>query len=234
MEVYVGTSGWMYDWNELGSFDWYVKYSGLNAVELNASFYRFPFRNQVLSWSRKGRNLRWSIKVHRSITHYRRLSESALSIWKKFYDLFSPLDKYVDFYLFQMPPNFVYKDRNMDKIKKFYEESGLEERFALEIRHHSWFNEAFINWCSKLGLTLVSIDAPIGTWVVNTNGIIYLRIHGREYWYAYDYNREELEELVEKMIKLKPYKIYVFFNNDHWMLSNARLMKQILEEQIRR
>ncbi|MEM4913906.1 MAG: DUF72 domain-containing protein, partial [Desulfurococcaceae archaeon] len=69
MEVYVGTSGWLYDWNEGASLDWYVEESGLNAVELNASFYRFPFRNQVKGWSIKGSTLRWSVKVHRSITH---------------------------------------------------------------------------------------------------------------------------------------------------------------------
>lgn len=230
MEIYVGTSGWMYDWNELGSFDWYVKYSGLNAVELNASFYRFPFRNQILSWSRKGRSLRWSIKVHRSITHYRRLSESAHTIWKKFYNLFNPLDKYVDFYLFQMPPNFIYSDKNLDKIKNFFEYTGLGKRFALEIRHPSWFKESFVNWCSKLGLTLVSIDAPIGTWIVNSNGCVYLRMHGREYWYAHDYSPDELRELANSMIRLKPFKVYVFFNNNHWMLCNARLMKQILEK----
>ncbi|RLF12723.1 MAG: DUF72 domain-containing protein, partial [Thermoprotei archaeon] len=39
MRVYIGTSGWLYDWNLDGSLDWYVKNSGLNAVELNASFY---------------------------------------------------------------------------------------------------------------------------------------------------------------------------------------------------
>ncbi|MEM4061454.1 MAG: DUF72 domain-containing protein, partial [Desulfurococcaceae archaeon] len=29
MEVYVGTSGWLYDWNEGASLDWYVEESGL-------------------------------------------------------------------------------------------------------------------------------------------------------------------------------------------------------------
>jgi len=45
MEFFIGTSGWMYGWNEKQSVDWYVANSGLNAVELNASFY--PFRIQT-------------------------------------------------------------------------------------------------------------------------------------------------------------------------------------------
>ncbi|RLE86352.1 MAG: DUF72 domain-containing protein, partial [Thermoprotei archaeon] len=58
MEIYVGTSGWLYDWNIGGNLEWYVKFSSLNTVELNASFYRFPFRNQVRSWARKGSKLK--------------------------------------------------------------------------------------------------------------------------------------------------------------------------------
>ncbi|MEO0119416.1 MAG: DUF72 domain-containing protein, partial [candidate division WOR-3 bacterium] len=69
MEIYVGTSGWYYDWNLEGTFDWYLKNSKLNAVELNVSFYRFPFPNQVKSWANKGKSLRWAIKVSRIITH---------------------------------------------------------------------------------------------------------------------------------------------------------------------
>jgi uncharacterized protein YecE (DUF72 family) len=38
MEVYVGTSGWAYGWNEGGNLEWFVGNAGLNAVELNASY----------------------------------------------------------------------------------------------------------------------------------------------------------------------------------------------------
>ncbi len=230
MEIYVGTSGWMYDWNEGASFDWYIKYSGLNAIELNASFYRFPFRNQVLGWSRKTKikNIRWSIKVHRSITHFRKLSDKSIDIWNKFKNLFEPLDQFIDFYLFQMPPSFSKTDENIKRVEYFYEKTGLGERFAIEFRHKSWFNESTIKWAEKLGFTIVSIDAPIATWIVKSNRNVYLRLHGKEYWYAHEYSEEELKELAEESIRLKPDKIYVFFNNNHWMLENARKMYNIL------
>ena len=230
VEVYIGTSGWLYDWNEEATFDWYVKYSGLNAVELNASFYRFPFRNQVIGWSRKGSRLRWAVKAHRSITHYRRMRGEALGIWRKFHDLFKPLDKYIDFYLFQLPPNYTCKPEYLERIRSFYEETGLGERFALEFRHDSCFNDEVVKWAFDLGLTLVSIDAPIATWIVRSNSNIYLRMHGREIWYGYDYSVEELHELVKKTLELKPERIYVFFNNNHWMLGNARTMYKLYEE----
>lgn len=106
MDVFVGTSGWYYDWNKKKNFDWFIKNSSLNSVELNASFYRFPFPRQIEVWSTKGTGLRWSIKVHRSITHWRQLSESSLEIWENFRELFEPMDHIIDFYLFQVPPNF--------------------------------------------------------------------------------------------------------------------------------
>ena len=68
-KLYAGTSGWSYPWNPDG-LEWYID-AGLNAVELNSSFYRFPYRNSIASWKRKteGKDFRWSIKVNRSITH---------------------------------------------------------------------------------------------------------------------------------------------------------------------
>jgi len=78
-------------------------------------------------------------------------------------------------------------------------------------------------------LTLVSVDSPIISWVVKSNSNLYLRLHGREEWYAYEYSEEELKELARRMISLNPEKIYVFFNNNHWMLENARVMLSMLK-----
>ncbi len=45
---------------------------------------------------------------------------------------------------------------------------------------------------------------------------------GRSSWYAHDYSYEELVEVARR--------VYVFFNNDHWMLGNARTMLKLLRE----
>ena len=227
--MFVGTSGWMYDWNQGNSFTWYVENSKLNAVELNASFYRFPYPSQVLGWVRRSGRLRWSVKVHRSITHMRKLSGKAVETWRKFSRLFNPLDEHIDFYLFQMPPNFSATDANLDKVASFVKITGLGRRFAIEFRHPSWFKPELSKLISDLGAVYVSIDSPMITWISSSDGIIYLRMHGRTDWYAHDYSRAELEEIVEKTLVHRPKKIYVFFNNDHWMLENARLMLKIMK-----
>ncbi len=229
MKIYVGTSGWQYGWNEDQSLDWYLENSGLNSIELNASFYRFPFPNQVKSWAKKTESLkdfRWSIKVSRLITHVFKFSEKAFQTWKKFEKLFEPLKEKIDFFLFQLPP--ILTPKSAERIEAFYKKTKLEEKFALEWRNLDWFNKSWVTWAKNLGLTLVSIDAPdfenFPREIYCTNGIVYLRMHGRTAWYSHYYTTSELKEIKEKILSVKPSKVYVYFNNNHNMLLNAQQM----------
>ena len=189
MEVRIGVSGWSYAWNPNG-FDWFIRNSGLNTVELNASFYRFPFPNQVKSWVKKTEEmnpeLKWSIKVNRLITHIFKFSKRALVTWKKFEKLFEPLNEFIDFYLFQLPPSVT--PSMAERIESFFKEVKLNERFALEWRNIRWFDDEWVGWARKLGLTLVSVDAPdLPREIFNTNSIVYVRMHGRTFWYFHYY-----------------------------------------------
>jgi len=229
MRVFVGTSGWAYEWNEGRNFQWYAENSGLNAVEINASFYRFPFPSQVKGWAKRTREIRWAVKVNRLITHVFKFNEEARRAWKRFEEIFAPLDKSIDFYLFQLPPNSA--PSMAEKIASFAEFTGLGNRFALEVRNEEWFSSKNLELARKNKITWVSIDAPkFPREIFKTTDFVYLRMHGRESWYSYNYSREELEEIAEKIKKSKPKAAYVFFNNDHDMLNNAREMKKILEK----
>jgi uncharacterized protein YecE (DUF72 family) len=226
MRVFVGTSGWFYSWNPQRSLDWFVASSGLNAVELNASFYRFPFPNQVKSWAAKGRGLRWAVKVSRLVTHIHWLNQEGLTCWDRFFTLFAPLNQLVDFYLFQLPPRMGTEFRG--RVAEFVKKSGLVQRFALECRNEAWFSPETTEWAKDLGITLVSIDAPkFPKEIYNTSGLVYLRMHGRTGWYQHNYTRSELQELVKKIRAAKPQGVYVFFNNDRDMLNNARQMLKL-------
>ncbi|AWR98597.1 DUF72 domain-containing protein [Metallosphaera hakonensis JCM 8857 = DSM 7519] len=217
MEVFVGTSGWTYQWNPKRSLRWYVENSGFNAVELNASFYRFPTEKQVQNWSKV--KLRWAVKVHRMITHVKRLTD--LGVWERFRELFEPLNP--DFFLFQMPPSFKFSEDNLRRVKEFA--SNVGERMAIEFRDPQWYTEDL-----GLDVTVVSIDSPIGVYMVNTSGTVYMRFHGRNQWYFYRYESKELQEVAERILNLspKPERVYMFFNNDLWMLDNGREMMSLL------
>jgi uncharacterized protein YecE (DUF72 family) len=227
MEYFVGTSGWFYSWNPSGTLDWFVGHSGLNAVELNMSFYRYPYPNMVRSWASKGKTLRWAIKVNRLITHTFKFGERAIQLWEKFHKLFLPLEPCIDFYLFQLPPSMTPK--SIPTLEKFITKTGLGKSFALEVRNTKWFEKAFVEWASKLSLTWVSVDSPVFPLdVFNTNGIVYERMHGRTAWYSHYYTNHELKDVAKRIQKADPKKAYVFFNNNHAMLENARRMLQIL------
>ena len=231
MQVYVGTSGWAYFWNPDG-LNWYIKNSGLNAVELNASFYRFPFRNQVLGWAKKSElsGLRWSVKIHNSITHRRMLAESSLPIWERFRDIFSPLDPYIDFYLAQLPPRYRLSEKSLRKLRTFSEATGLGWRLAIEFRNHEWFNKDVLMELKELGVTFVSVDSPEVIYYGRSGPITYLRLHGRSSWYSHYYSHKELEEIAHSLINIDGNAIYAFLNNDHGMLDNGRELLKILQE----
>ena len=224
MEAFIGTSGWYYSWNEGGNLDWYLQNSHLNAVELNASFYRFPYPNQVNSWAKKGGSLRWSVKVHQSVTHRYRFSGGAFEVWERFRRLFTPLDPLIDFYLFQAHPGL----RDTARMLDFAERTGLGERFALELRNRDLLGDE--EACRDLQgkVLLVSVDSPDFPARIFPGDVIYLRLHGRTGWYSHDYSRGELREIASLVKGHHPSRVYAFFNNDHSMLGNARVMRDLL------
>ena len=227
MKVYVGTSGWYYEWNKEKTLDWYVANSGLNAVELNASFYRFPSPNQVKSWAKKGRSLRWVIKVNRLITHRFKFSEKAHETWQRFTNIFSIMNDLIDFFLFQLPPNITSNAK--EKVADFLQRARITEKCALELRHDSWFNGELISWAKSIGLTWVSVDAPKFTKdIIKTTDTVYLRMHGRTDWYRHNYTTSELKEIAVRIVKAKPKNVYVFFNNNHNMVDNAQHLRRIM------
>lgn len=227
MQIHVGTSGWYYEWNPDKTLDWYLEHSGLDAIELNASFYRFPFPNQISAWAKKGRNLKWVVKVNRLITHQHKFSDKTLGVWERFHGLFSPMHKLIDLFLLQLPPSVTPRAR--PRIADFVEKTGMPAKFAFEPRNEQWFTDEHVAWAKELGLTWVSIDAPqLSREIHKTTGTVYVRLHGRTVWYAHNYTSRELWDVGSRILDAHPRKVYVFFNNDHSMLKNAQLMRKIL------
>ncbi|MEM4665744.1 MAG: DUF72 domain-containing protein [Thermofilum sp.] len=231
MEVYVGTSGWNYDWNP-GGLKWYADESGFNAIELNMSFYSFPKPSTVIKWFEEGAKLRWAVKVHRSITHLRRMNEKSLATWKRFREVFKPLEESIDFYLFQLPPQMPFSEEVERRLRLY---AGICEKAAVEPRHASWFNDEVLRFFEELGMVFVTPDSPLFEGlphgkVYNVRGVCYVRMHGRLTWYNYGYLDEELEEVADALIRASPGRAYVFFNNNHDMLSDGRRMLEILRK----
>jgi uncharacterized protein YecE (DUF72 family) len=221
--VYVGTSGWSYDWNVGHTLNWYITESRLNAIELNMSFYRFPYPNMVKSWETKGKQLAWVVKVHRSITHFQKLSKQSVESFQRFKKLFAPMEDLIQYYLFQLPPSFT----DITTLEQFIEKTGTE-KLAIEFRHPTLFTGELIEWGKKHGVLIVSIDAPQLPRTIMSQAVVYERIHGRTGWYSHNYSDHELQEIKKHILTNNPHTVYVFFNNNHRMLENAMRMSRLL------
>ena len=200
---------------------------GFNSVEINASFYRFPAQSWVKTWLTAPEDFSFSIKVHRSITHYTKLKNRSLELWNRFRQPLESLEKKIDFWLFQMPSNYKYKQENLEAIRAFFEKTNLRNKAVIEFRDTSWWKA--VKEIANIGIVFCSVDAPgLPHSLMSTNGAVYLRLHGSKEWYNYIYSEKELDNILSRIKKLKADKKMIYLNNDHGMLQNGRyLLKHV-------
>ena len=236
-KIRIGTSGYSYSWNKAkpNAFEWYIS-QGFNSVEINYSFYRFPPLASIKFWQIKApRDFTFSIKVHRSITHYNRLKKPrSIELWDQFSKIFEPLQNKIDFWLFQMPANFKFKPENLERVRSFFNSDGImhqvvtRKKAVIEFRDSSWWNEPVLKEIERAGIAFCSVDAPrLPNEIITISDAIYLRLHGTKTWYNYLYPEERLKQIVSDMIAMGAQKKAIYLNNDHGMLPNGLfLMKR--------
>ncbi len=187
----------------------------------------------VQSWLKYSivKGIRWSIKVHNRVTHiYRMKIPGALEWFNKLRNTVMPLEEHglVDFYLFQLPPSYTASSENWNRIIVLAEKLDLGWKMAIEWRHESWFRDEWVDKAREHEITVVSVDSPDFMFYARSGPYVYVRMHGRTFWYSHRYSDEELNEVVKKILDLKGSYIYIFFNNDHDMLDNAKRMYELL------
>ena len=241
-KIRIGTSGYSYSWNKAkpDAFEWYIG-QGFNSVEINYSFYRFPQVTSIKLWRAKApKDFTFSIKVHRSVTHYNRLKKPrSIRLWDEFLKNFEPLENKIDFWLFQMPANFKFIPENLERVKSFFNSESImhqiisRKKAVIEFRDSSWWNEPALEEIEKAGIVFCSVDAPsMPNEIITTSDAIYLRLHGTKTWYNYLYPEKRLKEIVSDMLGKQAQKKAIYLNNDHGMLENGLfLMKSFLQKQ---
>ncbi len=225
----MGTSGYSYPWNKgkPTPFAWYLG-QGFETVEINASFYRFPSKTWIRAWEIAPAGFDFAIKVHRSITHFARLQGRALELFEKFRNTLKEIENKISFWLFQMPESFGANEQNLELVKDFFTKISLANKAVIEFREASWWNYA--DRVEKLGAVFCSVDAPdLPRKILSTNGVVYLRLHGRKAWYSWIYTDQELLEIAKKVEEAAAQKKYIFLNNDHGMIPNSKFLIKALE-----
>ena len=186
LKYFLGCSGWSYDgWKgpfypkELDNRYWLSYYSQIfDFVEIDSTFYRIPSKFMVNNWDKRTTdNFRFAVKFPKVITHYKRLKDVKKDI-ERFYDVMEPLYDKILVFLIQLPPSLQIAE-GLDLIKNLQYQLNPSFRYAIEVRHHSWFNELFYNVLKERKYCLVwSQQDIVITPPVVTTDFIYLRLIG--------------------------------------------------------
>jgi uncharacterized protein YecE (DUF72 family) len=227
VRIRVGTSGYSYFWNECkpSPFEWYVQ-QGFNTVEINVSFYRFPVQSWIKTWMHCPEDFDFSVKVHRSITHCMKLRGRAFDLWRRFIEPFKEMEGKITFWLFQFPPGFKPTEKSVCAVTSFFSGVSVGRKAALEFRDGAWWVRE--DMCKDIDAVFCSVDAPtLPRKILNLNDSIYLRLHGRQEWYNYEYSDKEICRLFKEVKMLKAFRKHIYLNNDHDMLPNGKLLLKL-------
>ena len=142
MDVYVGCAKWnrqdlkgFYPRGTKDELSYYA--TQFNSIELNATFYNSPDKQQVETWSGKTpADFRFFPKVPQSVSHYGRL----LNVDEKmtaFCDAIALFEAKLGMSFLQMHDN--YKPKDFDRLAVFVKKFAKAVPLAVEVRNAAWF-----------------------------------------------------------------------------------------------
>jgi uncharacterized protein YecE (DUF72 family) len=147
LEVYVGCAKWnktdLKNFYPRGTKDELTYYSTqFNSIELNATFYGMPTRDQVLTWNKKAsENFKFFPKITNTVSHFKRLKD-VKPVVDEFCNAVSAFDKKLGMVFLQLHDNF--KPKDFDRLEKFVKEFPKGIPLAVEVRNADWFTDVEI------------------------------------------------------------------------------------------
>jgi uncharacterized protein YecE (DUF72 family) len=232
-----------------------------NSIELNGSFYSLQRPESFAHWEAETpQDFIFSIKGSRYITHMLRLRNVEGALANFFAQGLLQFGPKLGPILWQLPPNFSFEQERLELFfallprthkqaaelarshdERLNDRSWFEVgkdaalRHAIEIRHESFVNDAFIRLLRRYGVGLVVADTVAWPLLMDvTAGFVYCRLHGSQELYASGYERKALDIWARRVVtwawggevtdgrkasgrnaaKLKCRDVYVYFDND--------------------
>jgi uncharacterized protein YecE (DUF72 family) len=221
--ILIGTSGWAYDdWRGLfyprdvpkrAWLEFYATQFLTN--EINGSFYRTPSLDAVAAWrDQTPDNFLFAWKASKFITHWKRLTEKCENSIALMDTRLRTLGCKAGPVLFQLPPQFT---ANRERLAIFIRMLPRRRRYALEFRHHSWYDDTILALLRDRDISLCLSDhhdAP-APWEV-TASFVYVRGHGPSGEYRDNYPEATLQGWARGMRTWKRQRrdVFVYFDND--------------------
>jgi uncharacterized protein YecE (DUF72 family) len=132
----------------------------------------------VNNWNKRTPdNFKFAVKFPKVITHDKQLKNVEKDI-ERFHDAMELLYDKILVFLLQLPPSLQITE-GFDLIKSLEYLLDPSFRYAIEVRHHSWFNELFYNYLKEKNYCIVwSQQDFLVTPPVVTTDFLYLRLIG--------------------------------------------------------
>lgn len=203
-----------------------------DTVELNASFYRWPKDDTFASWRRRlPAGFTMTVKAHRGLTHYRRLSSPEPWV-ERFERCWKALGDRREALLVQVHPDL---ERDDTRLEHFLSVMPDWIPVAMELRHQSWDDPAVYAILERHGAAYVVMSgASVPTIARATADLVYVRLHGpdQDLMYHGSYPDDELRTWAERVQEwtTEGRRVLVYFNNDlgGHAVRNARKLKELL------
>jgi len=198
-----------------------------NSIEINGTFYSLQSPASFRAWhAQTPDDFVFSVKGGRYLTHMRRLIDLKVPLANFFASGVLLLKEKLGPILWQFPPNFSLKldrfeefftllpkdtqaaaelaARNHEKLRLgVWTETDAKRplRYAVEVRHESFADPAFIALLRKYNIAIVIADTA-GKWPMIediTADFAYLRLHGAEELYASGYTDAALDHWAQRI-----------------------------------
>jgi uncharacterized protein YecE (DUF72 family) len=180
------------------------------SVEINNTFYRMPTESVVEQWGAQVPDgFQFALKLNQQITHIKKLRDCASTL-QRFLEVASVLQHSgrLGPVLVQLPPTF---KADLKLLDEFLALRPRAFRFALEVRHASWYTEETYALLRKHASALCLAETDEFTPPVEiTADFVYARLRKTEYpakeiaaW------RERVDEWVGRGLD-----VYVYFKHE--------------------
>jgi len=200
-----------------------------NAVEINSSFYKPHQPKTYERWAASvPDDFRFSVKLPRTVTQYKRLVGAAEEILRFAGEAGSLGDK-LGCVLVQLPPSLAFDGCVADAFFA-YLQTAFSCAIACEARHASWFADDATALLRGHAVTRVIADPPAGQPGPHepTADMMYVRLHGSPRIYYSTYSDDYLRRVAAQ---IKGRNAWCIFDNtaEGAAVPNALLLQSMLQ-----
>ena len=108
----------------------------------------------VKNWAMKTpKNFKFTAKFPKVITHDKRMKEVDDEL-ERFFDAMGPLENKKLALLIQLPPS-IHIHQGLDRLRELVDKLDNRFRYAIEVRHPSWFQDLSYSFFANNGICLV-------------------------------------------------------------------------------